>query len=58
MDGTLLEPWASENCFRSRDQDPPPSEGGGRIPEVDFRGEPRSNETHRSTTDSWARLAK
>ena len=32
--------------------------GGGRNREVDFRGERRRNETHRSTTDPEARLAK
>lgn len=59
VDGTLLEAWASVKSFRPRDEDPPPpSEGGGRNPEVDFRGERRSNETHRSTTDPEARLAK
>ena len=31
--------------------------GGGRNPEVDFRGERRSNNTHWSTTDPDARLA-
>ena len=58
VDGTLLEAWASVKSFRPRDEDEPPSEGGGRNPEVDFRGERRSNETHRSTTDPDARLAK
>ena len=32
--------------------------GGGRDREVDFRGERRRNETHRSTTDPEARLAR
>ena len=32
--------------------------GGGRNREVDFRGERRRNETHRSTTDPEARLAR
>ena len=58
MDRTLLEAWASVKSFRPKDEDEPPSEGGGRNPEVDFRGERRSNETHRSTTDPDARLAK
>lgn len=53
-----LEAWASVKSFRPRDEDEPPDEGGGPNPEVDFRGERRSNETHRSTTDSEARLAK
>ena len=57
VDGTLLETWASVKSFRPRDEDEPPSDGG-RNPEVDFRGERRSNYTHRSTTDPDARLAK
>ena len=57
VDGTLLEAWASQKSLRPMDepQDPNP---GGRNPEVDFRGEKRSNATHRSTTDPDARLAK
>jgi hypothetical protein len=33
-----------------------PRTGGGRNQEADFRGQPRSNETHASTTDPEARL--
>ena len=58
VDGKLLEAWASVKSFRPRDEDEPPDEGGGRNPEVDFRGEPRSNDTHWSTTDPEARLAR
>ena len=59
----LLDAWASLKSFRPRDGDPPPSAalgdgGGGRNREVDFRGERRRNETHRSTTDPEARLAR
>ena len=57
VDGTLLEAWASVKSFRPSDGDPP-SGDGGRNPEVDFHGERRSNETHRSTTDPEAKLAK
>jgi hypothetical protein len=56
VDGTLLEAWASQKSFRPLDE-PPDAKPGGRNPEVDFRGEKRSNATHRSTTDD-ARLAK
>ena len=57
MDGTLLEAWASLKSYRPRDeQDPPP--GGGRNPDVDFRGQQRSRDTHVSTTDPEARLFK
>ena len=63
VDGTLLEAWASLKSLRPRDEDPPPSAalgdgGGGRNRGVDFRGERRRNETHRSTTDPEARLAR
>ena len=57
MDGTLLEAWASVKSFRPRDEEPLPRDGG-RNPEVDFRSEPRSNDTHQSTTDPDAKLAK
>ena len=43
--------------FRPKDEDEPPSDGG-RNPEVDFRRERRSNDTHQSTADPDARLAK
>ena len=59
VDGTLLEAWASQKSFRPMDEPEEPRPGGtGRNPEVDFRGEKRSNATHRSTTDPDARLAK
>ena len=71
VDGTLLEAWASLKSFRPRDGDPPAgdgsgdhfrADGGGRNPEVDFRGQRRRNETHVSTPESTknpeARLAK
>ena len=57
VDGTLLEAWASQKSFRPIDE-PPGPKPGGRNPEVDFRGEKRSNATHRSTTDPDARLMK
>jgi transposase len=57
VDGTLLEAWASQKSYRPIDE-PPGSKPSGRNPEVDFRGEKRSNATHRSTTDPDARLLK
>ncbi|HEU0055440.1 MAG TPA: IS5 family transposase [Longimicrobium sp.] len=57
VDGTLLEAWASQKSFRPIDEPPGPNPGG-RNPEVDFRGQKRSNATHRSTTDPDARLMK
>jgi transposase len=58
VDGTLLDAWASLKSFRPVDEDDPPSGSGGRDPEVDFKGERRLNDTHRSTTDPEARLAR
>src|SRR4051812_3400700 len=54
VDGTLLEAWASQKSFRPRDEEPPT--GGGGNPTVDFHGQRRRNQTHRSTTDPDARL--
>lgn len=58
VDGTLLQAWASQKSVRPRDEGRPPSAGGGRNTEVDFHGQRRTNETHASTTDPEARLAK
>ena len=57
VDGTLLEAWASHKSFCPRQDDPPPTAGGGN-PTVDFRGQRRTNETHQSRTDPDARLYK
>jgi transposase len=54
VDGTLLEAWASHKSFRPRDEEPPPAGGGN--PTVNFHGQRRRNDTHRSTTDPDARL--
>jgi transposase len=60
VDGTLIEAWASVKSFRPKDEDPkdrpPPDDPGN--PTVNFHGERRSNETHASTTDPEARLAR
>jgi len=58
VDGTLLEAWASHKSFTPKEGSPPPTVSGGRNSEVDFRGRPRSNRTHRSTTDPEALLAR
>jgi transposase len=59
VDGTLLEAWASHKSFRPNDRDPnEPPPGSGRNPDVDFHGQKRSNETHTSTTDPEARMAR
>lgn len=55
VDGTLLEAWASHKSFRPKDE--PPADGG-RNADVSFRGEKRRNDTHASTTDPDARLAR
>jgi hypothetical protein len=60
VDGTLIEAWASQKSFKPKDGGPtdPSAGGGGRNEAVDYRGQKRSNETHASTTDADARLAK
>jgi len=55
VDGTLVKAWASMKSFRPKD-DPGSSPSGDRNPEVDFRGDKRTNDTHASTTDPDARL--
>ncbi len=59
VDGTLLEAWASHKSFKpNNDSGPGTTPPSGRNVEVDFRGEKRSNKTHRSTTDPEALLAR
>jgi transposase len=58
VDGTLLEAWASLKSFQSKERkdSAPPDDPGN--PTVNFHGERRSNQTHESTTDPDARLAR
>ena len=58
VDGTLIEAWASQKSFQRKDRSEkrPPDDAGN--PTVDFHGEKRSNDTHESTTDADARLAR
>ncbi len=69
VDGTLLEAWASHKSFRpvdpvapekDEDQDPKPpaARWDENNPTVSYRGEKRSNQTHCSTTDPEAMLAR
>lgn len=58
VDGTLLEACASLKSFKKIGDKPatPPDDPGN--PTVDFHGEKRSNQTHASTTDPDALLAR
>jgi transposase len=57
VDGTLIEAWASLKSFQPKgEKNPPPDDPGN--PTVDFHGEKRSNQTHESTTDPDALLAR
>ena len=58
VDGTLIEAWASHKSFQRKDQPAPPPPDDPGNPTVDFHGEKRSNDTHESTTDPEARLAR
>jgi transposase len=58
VDGTLLEAWASHKSFKPKDGPEGPGGPPGRNAEIDFRGQPRSNQTHASTTDPEALLAR
>ena len=58
VDGTLLEAWASLKSFRPKGatSSEPPDDPGN--PTVNFHGESRRNDTHQSTTDPDAMLAR
>ena len=58
VDGTLLEAWASLKSFRRTDAGPTPPPDDPGNPTVNFHGESRRNDTHQSTTDPDARLAR
>jgi hypothetical protein len=51
VDGTLIQAWASQKSFRSKD-------GSDDSDGTDFHGQKRSNQTHESSTDPDARLYK
>src|ERR1035441_10192942 len=59
--GTLLEAWVGQKSFRCVDDDHQPlatRSDEGSNPSVNFHGEQRSNQTHCSTTDPDAMLAR
>jgi transposase len=64
VDGTLIQAWASHKSFVPKDggggpsgpSGPSDASTGGRNSERDWKGKPRSNDTHASTTDPDARL--
>jgi len=58
VDGTLIEAWASQKSFQRKDPGPAPPQDDPRNPTVNFHGEKRRNDTHASTTDPEARLAR
>ncbi len=61
VDGTLIEAAAALKSLRpieAGEGEEPPASGGGRNPDVDWRGERRGNASHRSATDPEARLAR
>lgn len=57
VDGTLIQAWASHKSFRPKDEtnEQTPS-GPGRNAQADWKGKPRTNDTHESRTDPHARL--
>jgi transposase len=58
VDGTLIEAWASQKSFQRKDRPAPPRADDRGNPTVNFHGEQRRNDTHESTTDPDARLAR
>ena len=58
VDGNLIEAWASQKSFQKKKEgESGPNDDSGN-PTIDFRGESRKNDTHESTTDADARLAR
>jgi len=60
VDGTLLDAWASQKRVQPKDPAArtPGDDGDPKNPTVNFRRQRRTNETHESTTDPDARLAR
>src|SRR5690242_937050 len=58
VDGTLVEAWASLKSFRPKEEKRPPGSDDPGNPTVNFRGEKRWYESHQSTTDPEAQLAR
>jgi hypothetical protein len=59
VDGTPIQAWASHKSFVPKHGGGPDAGGGGtggRNQEKDWKGKPRSHDTHASTTDPDARL--
>ena len=65
VDGTLIEAWAGQKSFQPKQKgkndfnplQPPPRDPGSN-PTLNYRKQKRSNDTHASTTDPFARLLK
>jgi IS5 family transposase len=61
VDGTMIEAWAGQKSFQTPKDDnhrPSPPQVNSRNPTIDFRKQERSNDTHASVTDRFARLFK
>jgi transposase len=60
VDGTLIEAWAGQKSFKRKDgkSAAPPHDDDPGNPTVNFHGEQRRNDTHQSTTDPQALLAR
>jgi hypothetical protein len=59
VDGTLIEAWAGQKSFQRKDRgDTRAKDDDPGNPSVNFHGEERRNDTHESTTDPDARLAR
>jgi len=57
VDGTLIQAWASHKSFVPKKAGEDDADGGGSSSDgSEFRGQPRSNDTHESKTDPDSRL--
>ena len=58
VDGTQLDAWASLKSVRPKDDGAGGPRGSGRNPNVDYKGQRRTNDTHVSKTDPDAKLVR
>lgn len=56
VDGTLIQAWASHKSFVRKDSQDKDGDNDGDAGSDDFRGQPRSNDTHESKSDPDSRL--
>jgi|SRR5579862_6153042 len=56
VDGTLIQAWAGQKSFKKKDENETKPPDDPKNPTINFHGEKRTNETHKSQTDPDCRL--